>query len=571
MAPFKPAFGTRNFLSFFRPRILAALKDYNRARFLSDLGAGLTVGLVALPLAMAFAIASGLKPEAGLFTAIIAGLLISILGGSRVQIGGPAGAFVVIVYGILERYGLANLIIATAMSGGILFAMGFFKLGTLVRFIPVAVVIGFTNGIAVLIALSQIKDFLGLQIAVMPANFFGVLQALTQGMHSANLTATLLATICLCILIFWQFFVPVLANKQRWAARWALVPGTVVVLVLATLSVTLLKLPVETIGSRFGGIPSSLPSLVWPEFSLQSAQFLLIPALTLALLGAIESLLCARVADGMINDRHNPNQELMAQGIANFVTPFFGGMPATGTIARTMTNVKSGATSPIAGIVHAFTLLLIIGLFAPLAQDIPLAAMAAILIFVAWNMGEWREFVNLRQYRLPYRATLLAVFGLTVVFDLTVAVEVGLVAACITFIYRISSLSRCEPVSATDYPVLAGHEKRNRAFRLYGALFFGAVKLIEDLQDQLPSQTLVLDLKNIIYVDSSGADTLNDLARLCHKSKVRLIVCGLSHQALDIAQRSGFVAHVGPEHIFPDLTHGLAALLNQEIALGESR
>jgi SulP family sulfate permease len=571
MAPFKPAFGTRNFLSFFRPRILAALKDYNRARFLSDLGAGLTVGLVALPQAMAFAIASGLKPEAGLFTAIIAGLLISILGGSRVQIGGPAGAFVVIVYGILERYGLANLIIATAMSGGILFAMGFFKLGTLVRFIPVAVVIGFTNGIAVLIALSQIKDFLGLQIAVMPANFFGVLQALTQGMHSANLTATLLATICLCILIFWQFFVPVLANKQRWAARWALVPGTVVVLVLATLSVTLLKLPVETIGSRFGGIPSSLPSLVWPEFSLQSAQFLLIPALTLALLGAIESLLCARVADGMINDRHNPNQELMAQGIANFVTPFFGGMPATGTIARTMTNVKSGATSPIAGIVHAFTLLLIIGLFAPLAQDIPLAAMAAILIFVAWNMGEWREFVNLRQYRLPYRATLLAVFGLTVVFDLTVAVEVGLVAACITFIYRISSLSRCEPVSATDYPVLAGHEKRNRAFRLYGALFFGAVKLIEDLQDQLPSQTLVLDLKNIIYVDSSGADTLNDLARLCHKSKVRLIVCGLSHQALDIAQRSGFVAHVGPEHIFPDLTHGLAALLNQEIALGESR
>jgi SulP family sulfate permease len=571
MAGLKPAFGTRNFLSFFRPRILAALEGYNRARFLSDLGAGLTVGLVALPLAMAFAIASGLKPEAGLFTAIIAGLLISILGGSRVQIGGPAGAFVVIVYGILERYGLANLIIATAMSGGILFAMGFFKLGTLVRFIPVAVVIGFTNGIAVLIALSQIKDFLGLQIAVMPANFFGALQALTQGMHSANLTATLLATICLCILIFWQFFVPVLANKQRWAARWALVPGTVVVLVLATLSVTLLKLPVETIGSRFGGIPSSLPSLVWPEFSLQSAQFLLIPALTLALLGAIESLLCARVADGMINDRHNPNQELMAQGIANFVTPFFGGMPATGTIARTMTNVKSGATSPIAGIVHAFTLLLIIGLFAPLAQDIPLAAMAAILIFVAWNMGEWREFVNLRQYRLPYRATLLAVFGLTVVFDLTVAVEVGLVAACITFIYRISSLSRCEPVSAADYPSLSDRQDRIGAYRLYGALFFGAVKLIEDLQDQLPSQTLVLDLKNIIYVDSSGADTLNDLARLCHKSKVRLIVCGLSHQALDIAQRSGFVAHVGPEHIFPDLTHGLAALLNQEIALDESR
>jgi SulP family sulfate permease len=349
------------------------------------------------------------------------------------------------------------------------------------------------------------------------------------------------------------------------------VPGTVVVLILATLSVTWLKLPVETIGSRFGGIPSSLPGLVWPEFSLKSAQFLLIPALTLAILGAIESLLCARVADGVIHDRHDPNQELMAQGIANFVTPFFGGMPATGTIARTMTNVRSGATSPIAGIVHAITLLLIILLFAPLAQDIPLAAMAAILLFVAWNMGEWREFVNLRQYRLPYRATLLAVFGLTVVFDLTVAVEVGLVAACITFIYRISSLSRCEPVSATDHPLLRGKQDRIGAYRLYGALFFGAVKLIEDLQDQLPREALVLDLKNVIYVDSSGADTLNDLARLCHQNKVRLIVCGLSHQALDIARRSGFVERVGAAHIYPDLSLGLAALRTEEKPLDESR
>lgn len=557
--------------AFFRPQLLKALVDYNRERFLKDLGAGLTVGLVALPLAMAFAIASGLKPEAGLFTAILAGLLISALGGSRVQIGGPAGAFVVIVYGILERYGLANLIIATAMSGVLLFAMGFFKLGTLVRFIPIAVVTGFTNGIAVLIALSQIKDFLGMQVTAMPANFFGVLQALAQGLPSLNPYATTLALGCLGLLVCWQFLMPTLAKKHRWATRLAVVPGTVVVLVLATLSVTLLKLPIETIGSRFGGIPSSLPGLVWPEFSLKSAQFLLIPALTLALLGAIESLLCARVADGMINDRHNPNQELMAQGIANFVTPFFGGMPATGTIARTMTNVKSGATSPIAGIVHALTLLLIILLFAPLAQDIPLAAMAAILIFVAWNMGEWRAFVNLRQYRLPYRATLLAVFGLTVVFDLTVAVEVGLVAACITFIYRISSLSRCEPVSATDYPSLSGMQGRIDAYRLYGALFFGAVKLVENLQDHLPGHALVLDLKNVIYVDSSGADTLNDLARFCRQKKVRLVVCGLGHQALDIARRSGFVQNLGPDHIFPDLSQGLAALVAGEKVANESR
>ena len=557
--------------AFFRPQLLKALVDYNRERFLKDLGAGLTVGLVALPLAMAFAIASGLKPEAGLFTAIIAGLLISALGGSRVQIGGPAGAFVVIVYGILERYGLDTLIIATAMSGVLLFAMGFFKLGTLVRFIPIAVVTGFTNGIAVLIALSQIKDFLGMQVTAMPANFFGVLQALAQGLPSTNPYATTLALGCLGLLVCWQFLMPKLAKKHRWATRLAVVPGTVVVLVLATLSVTLLKLPIETIGSRFGGIPSSLPGLVWPEFSLKSAQFLLIPALTLALLGAIESLLCARVADGMINDRHNPNQELMAQGIANFVTPFFGGMPATGTIARTMTNVKSGATSPIAGIVHALTLLLIILLFAPLAQDIPLAAMAAILIFVAWNMGEWRAFVNLRQYRLPYRATLLAVFGLTVVFDLTVAVEVGLVAACITFIYRISSLSRCEPVSATDYPSLSGMQGRIDAYRLYGALFFGAVKLVENLQDHLPGHALVLDLKNVIYVDSSGADTLNDLARFCRQNKVRLVVCGLGHQALDMARRSGFVQNLGPDHIFPDLSQGLAALVAGKKVANESR
>ena len=252
--------------------------------------------------------------------------------------------------------------------------------------------------------------------------------------------------------------------------------------------VSLFDLPVETIGSRFGGIPSGLPALVWPDFSWESARFLLIPALTLALLGAIESLLCARVADNLIDDRHNPNQELMAQGIANFVTPFFGGMPATGTIARTVTNVKSGATSPIAGIVHALTLLLVVLVAAPLAQDIPLAAMAAILMFVAWNMGEWHKFVHLRQYRMPYRLTLLAVFFLTVVFDLTVAVEVGLVAACITFIYRISSLSRCVEVSVAECPDYPQHAGQVAAYRLYGALFFGAVKLIEDLQDHLTGE-----------------------------------------------------------------------------------
>ncbi|HBH40115.1 MAG TPA: sodium-independent anion transporter, partial [Curvibacter sp.] len=328
-------------LAVFRPKLLDTLPGYTRAHFARDLGAGLTVGVVALPLAMAFAIASGLKPEAGLFTAIIAGFLISALGGSRVQIGGPAGAFIVIVYGILERYGLANLIIATAMSGVLLFLMGLFRLGALIRFIPIAVVIGFTNGIAVLIMLSQVKDFLGLTLDKVPAGFFAQLQALGGALHTANPTALALALGSLVLVAVWQGLMPRLGpDKLPFSGKLTVVPGTIVALVLATLLSWALALPVETIGSKFGGIPAALPALVWPAFTWSTVQFLLMPALTLALLGAIESLLCARIADGYTEDRHNPNQELMAQGVANVVTPFFGGMPATGTIARTVTNAK---------------------------------------------------------------------------------------------------------------------------------------------------------------------------------------------------------------------------------------
>jgi len=544
----------------FRPRLLDALQGYNRERLVRDVGAGMTVGVVALPLAMAFAIASGLKPEAGLFTAIIAGLLISLLGGSRVQIGGPAGAFIVIVYGIVERYGLANLVIATAMSGVMLFAMGVFRLGALIRFIPVAVIIGFTNGIAVLIALSQVKDFLGLQThGPVPADFFGLLRTLWHALPTWNFLSAWVAMVCLVGLVCWQWVLPRMAMRWRFFAPLQRLPGSVVILVSSTAWVAWMGWDIETIGSRFGGIPSALPVLQWPDFSWATVRFLFIPATTLALLGAIESLLCARVADGMIDDRHDSNQELMAQGIANVVTPFFGGMPATGTIARTVTNVNSGASSPVSGVVHALTLLMVMLVAAPLAQNIPLAAMAAILMFVAWNMGEWREFAHLRQFRLPYRITLLSVFFLTVVFDLTVAVEVGLVAACITFIYRISSLSRSQQVTAEDSPALAGLEGRVAAYRLYGALFFGAVKLIEEIQDRLPAHTLVLDLKNVIYVDSSGADTLNDLARACRKKQVLLRVTGLSHQPMDIAQRSGFADAVGAACLHADLAGGLAA------------
>ncbi len=538
----------------FRPKLLDCLAGYDRAALARDVGAGITVGVVALPLAMAFAIASGLPPEAGLFTAILGGFLISLFGGSRVQIGGPAGAFIVIVYGILERYGLANLILATAMSGAVLFLMGAFRLGSLIRFIPVAVVIGFTNGIAVLIMLSQVKDFMGLQITSMPADFFGMVSSLRAQLHTVNLAALLVALGSLSLLVGW---VRLGRRLEHTRYRWlGVLPGSIIVLVLATVGTAGLSLPVDTIGSKFGGIPTGLPTLQWPEFSWDSARFLFMPTMTLALLGAIESLLCARIADGLIDDRHNPNQELMAQGIANFVTPFLGGMPATGTIARTVTNIKSGARTPIAGMVHALTLLAVVLVAAPLARHIPLPALAAILMFVAWNMGEWREFLHLRQYRLPYRITLLAVFFLTVVFDLTVAVEVGLFAACLTFIYRISSLSRSESVSPLAHPVLAGHEHRIEAWRLYGALFFGAVKLVEAIEDQSHKPVLVLDLKNLIYVDSSGADALMNLVHTCRKKQVQLIVCGLMHQPLDIARRSGLLQQL-EGWLEPDLAAGL--------------
>ena len=551
---------------FFRPKLLDSLKGYTRQQLGADVAAGITVGVVALPLAMAFAIASGLKPEAGLFTAIIAGFIISALGGSKVQIGGPAGAFIVIVYGILERYGLPSLILATAASGVLLFIMGLLKLGTLIRFIPVAVVIGFTNGIAVLIMLSQAKDFLGLKVNNMPADFFGILRTLNEALPTFQASALALACGSLALIVLWQ---RVFSTQQGKAPAKGLrrmlqvVPGSIVALIAATLIALGLNLPVETIGSKFGGIPSELPSFVWPEFSWGNLQHLTLPIMTLTLLGAIESLLCARIADGLIGDRHNPNQELMAQGVANFVTPFFGGMPATGTIARTVTNVKSGGRSPVAGMVHALVLLLVVWVAAPLANHVPLATLAAILMFVAWNMGEWHAFTDLKQFRAPYRISLLAVFLLTVMVDLTVAVQFGMFAACITFIYRISSLSRVEELKDIDAPLLSNQQGQVRAYRFYGALFFGAVKMVEAIEDDLPQKAVVLDLKNLIYIDSSGADALVALAQVCQKKHVRLIICGLNHQPMDIAKRTGLLNLVDSK-VWPDWSSALESAFLSE-------
>lgn len=542
----------------FRPRLIDALHGYDAARLRADVAAGLTVGVVALPLAMAFAIASGVKPEQGIVTAIVAGLLISALGGSQVQIGGPAGAFIVIVYGIVERYGLTNLLIATSLSGVLLFVMGLFKLGALVRYIPVTIIIGFTNGIAVLIGLSQVKDLLGLSIDRLPADFFTQIGVLARHVHTLNPVALGIGAACLALVVVWPKSYTMPLDNIGWRHRLyrlaAHVPGTIVALVLATVATATLGLPVETIGSRFGGIPQSLPDLHLPPFSWDSAKQLLIPTLTLAMLGAIESLLCARVADNLIDaPRHDPNQELMAQGVANMVTPAFGGIPATGTIARTVTNVRSGATSPIAGIVHALTLLAVVLVAAPLALHVPLAALAGILLFVAWNMGEWREFARLRQFSVQYRTILVGTFVLTVVFDLTVAVEVGLVLACVFFIYRMSTLFRIEPREGLESP--AGVQVRE----VYGALFFGAVGKLEALPAQLPEGThaLVLDMHRLIAMDTSGLDALEQLQRTLAKRGVALLLAEVNDQPRSLMRRAGFEAHVGEQAIATTLAEAL--------------
>ncbi|WP_374430586.1 SulP family inorganic anion transporter [Ideonella dechloratans] len=544
----------------FRPRALTALKGVSREQLVADIGAGLTVGIVALPLAMAFAIASGVKPEAGLFTAIIAGFLISALGGSNVQIGGPAGAFIVIVYGIVDRYGLANLLIATSLAGVLLFAMGLFKLGALVRFIPVSIVIGFTNGIAVLIGLSQFKDALGLPIAKMPGDFFAQLHTLGQHLGQTNPWALALTGGCLALVVVWpkSYTMPVgvrLGWHHRLRRVAAHLPGTVVALVGATLIARGLHLPVETIGSRFGGIPQGLPGFELPALSWDSAKQLFIPTVTIALLGSIESLLCARVADNTADiPRHDPNQELMAQGVANFVGPFFGGIPATGTIARTVTNVRAGGRTPLAGMIHALTLLLIVLVAAPLAAGIPLAAMAGILLFVAWNMGEWREFTRLRNFRWPYRLLLVGTFVLTVVFDLTVAVEVGLVSACAFFIVRMGSLFQVRPSTPPQTP--AGVQ----VMELYGALFFGAVDKLEDLPARLPADTqrVVLDLHRLVAMDTSGLEALHQLRHALQRRGITMDLARAAEAPLSLLERSGFAEELGPQHLWPTLEAALA-------------
>ena len=551
-------------LARFSPKIIESIKGYNGQNFVSDLSSGLTVGVIALPLSIAFAIASGLKPEAGLISAVIGGFLISLLGGSKIQIGGPAGAFIVIIYAIIERYGVANLILSTFLAGALLFTMGLFKVGSLIRFIPVAIIIGFTSGIAILIGLSQVKDAFGLQIEKLPADFFSQIASFYTYAETFNPYAIATSLGTLVLIILWP---KLTARLARFWAPITLIPGIIIALLLVSISVYLAGFPVETIGSRFGELPNQIPTPSVPSLDWETAKQLFAPTLTIAILGAIESLLCARVADNLSSDRHNPNQELMGQGIANMVVPFFGGLPVTGTIARTATNAKAGAKTPVSGIIHSAVILLIMMMAAPLASHIPMPCLAGILLFIAWNMFEAAEFKRLKQFHLTYRLILLGTFFLTIIFDLTVAVQVGIIMACIFFIYRISSLTQIEKLPlplgfANTGDLLSDSQETSsqfiEAYRVYGSLFFGAINKIEDLFNPLDPnrnipKVIILEMHQLINIDSSGLDSLHALHKSLRKYDGELLICAANHQPYSLMSRAGLIDEIGKENYFDSL------------------
>jgi SulP family sulfate permease len=530
----------------FHPKLMDCLRDYSASQFMADLTAGLTVGVVALPLAMAFAIASGVKPEAGIFTAVIAGFIISALGGSRVQIGGPTGAFVVIVYGILMKYGASNLAICTVMAGFMLLIMGISKMGSLIKFIPYPVIVGFTSGIAVLIFSTQIKDFFGLQIDKVPAEFIGKLKVLGEHFQTFQWTTLFVAIASILIIVLWPL---------KWR-RW--VPGSIAALIFGTSLVMIFQVPLETIGTRFSGVPQGLPKMQIPDFSFANIQSLVQPAITIALLAAIESLLSAVVADGMIDDRHDSNQELMAQGIANIVCPLFGGIAATGAIARTATNVKNGGRTPVSGIVHALTLLIILLVAAPLAKFIPLATLSAVLVVVAYNMGEWHHFARLMKWPKSDSAVFLTAFTLTVLIDLTVAVEVGMILAATLFIKRISETTQIMAVDENTETEGAHHSLIGKVvpngvmvFRVFGAFCFGAADKLETAlsRTQQEPKVLILRMRKVVVMDATGLNALEDLYEKLKKRGQYLILSGPHTQPYFLMEKAGFINELGRENI----------------------
>lgn len=535
------------------PKSYFALRSYSRQRFVADLLAGITVGLVALPLAMAFAIASGVPPQTGLYCAIVAGFLISACGGSLTQIGGPTGAFVVVVYNIVAKHGIDGLFMCTLEAGVILVLLGVTGLGSAVKFIPRPVVVGFTNGIAVIIASTQIKDFFGLKVEKVPGDFLDRMEVLGRNFRSLSVEETCIGAGALLIIVLCAKFL------KR-------VPGYIVALVVGTSVVVLFHLHVETIGTRFGGIPSGFPKLEIPKFHPSLFRPLISPALTVAMLGAIESLMSAVVSDRLSGDKHNPNVELIGQGIANIFSPLFGGLPATGAIARTATNIRSGATSPVAGMIHSLTLLAIVVFAAPLARFIPLSVLAAILFVVSYNMGEWREIPQILKLSKLEIGTWLATFLLTVFADLTTAVEAGMIMAVLVFIRRVSLTTTVSMV--TDEYVRDGHahilqhkEIPNYVaiFRIHGPFLFGTTEKIEEITarlDELP-EVVILRLRNMTATDATGIQALETAINAIRNSGRAVLLCGARGQARQLIDQSGLADHVGRENMLDNIADAL--------------
>jgi SulP family sulfate permease len=559
----------------FVPKIVTALRGYRRETFLHDLGAGVIVGIVALPLAIAFAIASGVTPDRGLWTAVIAGFIISALGGSRVQIGGPTGAFVVVVYAIVQQHGVDGLLLATLMAGLILIGFGVARLGAVIKFIPYPVTVGFTSGIAVIIFTSQIKDLLGLHMGDLPAEFLLKWQAYFANATAFNPWAIVVSVGCLLIIGFW----PRLSHR---------IPGPFVALIVGTAIVAIFDLPLETIGSRFGEIQASFPRPRWPQVTLESVTALVGPAFTIAALGAIESLLSAVVSDGMIGGRHRSNMELVAQGVANIVTPLFGGIPATGAIARTATNVKNGGRTPVAGIVHAFTLLIITLFFGRYAALIPMAVLASILVVVAWHMSEWRTFRDILQAPRSDVAVLLVTFVLTVIVDLTVAIQVGMVLAAFLFMKRMAEVTNVEVITGQlADPGEASRDTRGAVFHrtvptgvevyeINGPFFFGAAGAFSHTVGQVAvlPKVLVVRLRHVPAMDATGLHALRRLIRRARQHGTLVVLSELQPQPREALRRSGLLEELGPgnvaEHIDEALARG-ASIVTGEHPVRQAR
>jgi SulP family sulfate permease len=535
------------------PKSVLCLRDYSLNKFSRDLIAGITVGLVALPLSMAFAIASGLTPQAGIYCAVVTGFLISLLGGSKTQIGGPTGAFVVVVAGIVAAHGVDGLFMCTVMAGLLLVIMGATGIGSAVKYIPRPVVIGFTNGIAVLIASTQVKDFFGLHIDKVPGVFWLRIETLALHFSTINWEATLLAGVTLAILISCR----VISNR---------IPGPILALVLGTLAVVVFRLPVETIGTRFGGIPSGLPHLVIPKFRSDLIHGLLGPAITVAMLGAIESLMSAVVSDRMSHDRHNPNVELIGQGVANIASPLFGGLPATGAIARTATSIRAGSQSPMAGMIHSATLLGVLLFGSHLVAYVPLSVLAGILMMVSYNMGEWREIPQLLKLTKTDISVWLVTFALTVFADLTVAVEAGMILAALLFISRVAATTTVSQV--TDEYIEDGrvHILQDKdipyyatIFRIHGPFLFGATDKISVVTEQIHKlpPVVILRLRNMTALDATGLFALEEVARNLHSTGRTLILCGARQQPSKLIHQAEFAEVVGEANICENVQHAL--------------